>query len=360
MTHKNTLSLLQRLVNARGPCGQEDEIASVCKEIFESFCDKTWVDPANNVIGLIKGLEANKKFPVIRIMVHMDEISMIVKRINDDGTLRVDPLGGILPFFLGQGIVEIMGRKQTILGVLSQGSIHITHETQTTNKILPKEFSGMGEAPTWQDSFVVTRKTPEELKDLGIHPGTRVVIAQDRRQIQHISDSFAGYFMDNRAAITVAITAIKKLVEENKRPKGDVYLVATTSEELGAVGSCYAARTLPGDISLAIDVGPVAKEYKTIFSSLPIVVYKDSKAVYDKSISDRLFNIGVNMGMEPQSAVFGRYYSDASIPKMYGQTASAALLCLPTENTHGYEIIHQDAISCCADLVAGYILNPIE
>ena len=41
-------------------------------------------------------------------MVHMDELSLIVKKIDDDGSIKVSPLGAILPASFGQGPVDIL------------------------------------------------------------------------------------------------------------------------------------------------------------------------------------------------------------------------------------------------------------
>ena len=161
--------------------------------------------------------------------------------------------------------------------------------------------------------------------------------------------------MDNRAAIATALVCINHFKVYGEKPGCDVYLVATGSEEIGALGACYASNNLPGDITFAIDVGPVAKEYQTELSASPIVVYKDRVTVYDKEICDKLTEVAFDIGLEPQQAIFGSYGSDASIPKLYGLTPKAALLALPTENTHGYEIIHKDAIYQCAELLYSYL-----
>ena len=161
--------------------------------------------------------------------------------------------------------------------------------------------------------------------------------------------------MDNRAAITISLITMMKMKEQGIKPKGDVYFVNTTSEEIGALGACYAARTLPGDIALAIDVGPVAKEYQTELKDDPIIVYKDSRIVYDKKLSDRLFKDAQKLGYAPKAACFGSYGSDASIAKMYGQIARNVLICIPTENTHGYEIIHQNGIEKCSELLLRFL-----
>lgn len=35
-----------------------------------------------------------------------------------------------------------------------------------------------------------------------------------------------------------------------------MYLVFTTNEEIGGIGGSYARRTLPGDLTVALEVGP--------------------------------------------------------------------------------------------------------
>lgn len=355
MNSVTDFELLQDLVNARGPCGEEEEVRILCQKHLEGIVDKVWVDPAGNLIGKIAGSDPSSDS--IRVMVHMDELSLIVKRINEDGSLRVNPLGGIFPFSIGQGPVEIMGDKKTFTGVLSFGCVHTTKESTAINKMMPEKNSGLGKNPEWDDVVITTRKSVEELKAAGVHPGTRVVIAQSRRQLHQFQDCIAGYFLDNRASIFVAIEAFKKIRNSIKKPKGDVYFVATCSEELGAHGASYAARTLPGDITLAIDVGPVAKEYQTVLSADPIIVYQDAVGLYDKKISDRIVQLAEDLNFKPQCAVFGNYGSDASLAYSRGQSAKAALICFPVENTHGYEITHQKSLEQCAALLQAYLLD---
>lgn len=355
MESEKNINLLQALVSARGPSGEEDEVRKLCHKQLESITDERWIDPAGNVIGKISGSENN--LPAIRLMVHMDELSLIVKRINDDGSLRVNPLGGIFTFAFGQGPVDILGDKEQFLGVLSFGCMHTSKETQNINKMVPEAHRGLGKTPEWGDISVVTRKSPDELKHAGVHPGTRVVIAQSRRQLHLFQDCIAGYFLDNRAAIFIALSALQKMKSHNKKPKRDIYFVATCSEEIGAHGASYAARTLPGEITLAVDVGPVAKEYQTVLSPAPIVVYQDAVALYDKEISDTLMHLGEALGLQPQCAIWEGYGSDASLAYSRGQSAKAALLCFPVENTHGYEITHKNSLEQCATLLEAYLLT---
>lgn len=347
------VELLQELVYARGPSGQEEEVRVVCQREIQALCDETHVDAAGNLIGLLRG--ASRQTPVIRVMAHMDELSLVVKRVNQDGTLRVSPLGGIYPSNFGQGAVDILGDGEIISGILSLGPQHTTEES---SRIWATKTNGGNIATNWGHVYVFTRRTPKQLEAVGVHAGTRVVIAQSRRKIIEIKDCIGGYFMDNRAAITILIGAVAHMKEKKIRPTGDIYLAMTTNEEIGGHGAAFAARTLPGDRALAVDSGPASEEYGVALTDAPVVAYGDAKGLYDKSIADQLLAHGRRLGMEPQCAYWQSYGSDASMAKALGQTPKAGLLCVPTENTHGYEIIPRKALSSCVALLAAYLENP--
>ncbi len=353
---KSLVSLLQELIYARGPCGYEDEVREICEREMKKYCDKIWVDEAENIVGLIRGRSKTKKnsvdAPIIRVMAHMDENAMMVKRINSDGTLRVKNLGGIHPGVLGQGPVEIMADSGILPGVLSVGPLHTSAETSKVEAIRT-------EAMTWSHVHIFTRKSAEELKKAGVHAGTRVVIARERRKLFEIDDCIGGYYMDNRAPVVIALCAAALLKASKEPPPNDVYIVMTAQEEIGAIGAMYASRTLPGDLTLAVDVGPATDEYKPELTPEPIVAYGDAVGVYTRSVADRLLTLAKELGMEPQTAVWERYGSDASIPKRSGQAGRAGLICIATENTHGYEIIPRDGLQKCGELLEAYLKEPV-
>jgi putative aminopeptidase FrvX len=350
----NLIPLLQELILARGPSGQEEEVRAICVRELNLLCDDVGTDAAGNAVGIMRGASGGNG-PAIRVMAHMDELAMIVKRVNEDGTLRVHPLGGMWPANYGQGPVEVLADTGILPGILSIGPMHTTAES---SKIWETKVRGGNKAMDWDHLYVFTRKTPEQLKAAGVHAGTRVVIARSRRSLFEIEDCLGGYFMDNRVAIAITLGAAAMLRGEGRQPARDVYLAMTTVEEIGAHGASYAARTLPGDISLAVDSGPAAAEYGVTLTAEPIVVYGDAQGLYDKAVSDRLLACGRALGMDPVCAFWQSYGSDASISKAHGHTARAGLLCIATENTHGFEIVPIHGIANCARLLAAYLKDP--
>lgn len=354
------VALTQELIDARGPVGQEDEVRAIVQREMKALCDEVRTDDAGNVIGQLRGggKNAKKAVPTIKIMAHMDELSLIVKRVEADGTLRVRALGGIFPWVFGLGPVEILGDKRTLPGVLGAGCMHTTHETPDAYRSKGQGRAGEAKTPEWDQIHVFTRLTPKELDAAGVHPGTRVVIPADVRKLRAIGDCLCGYFLDDRVCIAIMLAAASLLKAKKKRPAGDVYLVGTCQEEIGGGSAAYAARTVPGTVTLAIDVAPVAKEYGTELTDQPIVAYRDRNTVYDRSIADALVAAGRKQRLRPQHVMLESYGSDASASKVAGNTARAGLLCIPTEFTHGYEIVVKRGIENCAKLLAQYLENP--
>jgi putative aminopeptidase FrvX len=341
---------LQELVHARGPSGQEDEVRDICVRELGKWCDDVWTDEAGNVIGKrdSKGSTGTNISSATQIMAHMDEIAMLVKRVNADGGLRVKGLGSIKPGYIGQGPVEVLADSRIIPGVLSLGPTHTSSETPHVHKTRTQPIE-------WQDVHVFTGYTAEELIQHGVHPGTRVVIARHRREIFEVQNYLGGYFFDDRAGIASLVGVAALLHESGKNLQQDVYFTMTVQEELNVSGAACAARLVPSKVVIAIDVGPVADEYGISLNSEPIIVYGDEFGVYAKSVADKLLFAARNAGIQTQSAVWERYRSDASGASMYGVAPCNGLICIPTSNTHGFEIIHPDGIIQCAKLIVSYL-----
>jgi putative aminopeptidase FrvX len=157
--------------------------------------------------------------------------------------------------------------------------------------------------------------------------------------------------------VTALLRAARQLHECGQRPAEDTYLVFTTNEEIGGVGGTYASATLPGTLTIALEVGPTEREYGTSVAGGPIVGYSDALCVYDKDVADRLMEIATRRGMSPQAAALGAFESDASHSKASGLTPRAGLLCLPTLSTHGFEVIPRAAIGDMADIVTDFLLD---
>jgi hypothetical protein len=168
--------LLQELLLAYGPGGQEDAVRDVVRRELEPLVDEISVDAAGNLVGLVRGDGG----PPVRVMAHLDELAMIVKRVEVDGTLRVDAVGTMYPGNFGLGPVAVLGDEETLTGVLTLGSEHTTQETAQVAQTKP---DGGDRAMQWTDVHVFTGRSAEDLAGCGVHAGTLVCVHESRRRL---------------------------------------------------------------------------------------------------------------------------------------------------------------------------------
>jgi putative aminopeptidase FrvX len=115
-----------------------------------------WIDKAGNLIGLIRG-ERAREDAATRVMTHMDELSMLVKRVESDGTLHLTQLGTMYPGNFGLGPISVLGDRERLIGVLSLGSQHTTKESP---KIWQTQPDGGDKAMDWTHVYVSPAAAP--------------------------------------------------------------------------------------------------------------------------------------------------------------------------------------------------------
>jgi putative aminopeptidase FrvX len=333
---------IQKLVLCHSPSGWETEVDEVLLERFKALNVEVWQDRASNVIAKIPGQDSAR---AIAITAHKDEIGMIVKLIDDDGCLQVRRLGGSFPWVYGEGVVDILGDREVIGGILSFGSRHVSHES-------PQKAQQVDTPLMWEDAWVETKCSLEELTALGVHPGTRVVIGKHRKQPFRLKDYIASYTLDNKASVAILLA----LAERVKNPPVDIYLVASAKEEVGAIGALYFTQNQTLESLIALEICPLADEY-AISGDDPVLLSQDNYGIYDELLNAEIRTAAAKAKISLQLAVIDGFGSDASIAMKFGHVSRGACLSFPTQNTHGYEIAHLGAIANCIEILAIYCLS---
>jgi putative aminopeptidase FrvX len=340
------LNYIECLLPIHAPSGSEQEADTLMRELLGDLGDSTWQDSAGNIIVHIHGQRSDAPIAAIA---HKDEISLMVKRVEEDGRLRVTPVGGLHPWAIGETPVEIMARDALLPGVLSIGAKHVSRES-------PAGMLKEGSSLTWENMWIETKQSAQQLGELGVRAGTRVVIARHLKNLWHMGDYLCGYNLDCRAGLAAMLEAGMQLAEN--KPAQDVYLVASSSEEIGGQGATYALGKLPVDTAIAIDIAPAAIEYGTKNSDEPILIEKDARGVYHELTNQHLESLAQKHGFGVQKAVVTSYASDSSIARANGLVARSALIGYPGDNTHGYEICAREGVFNTARLLLAYLLEP--
>jgi putative aminopeptidase FrvX len=340
MNKDTALDLLQELLSCHAPPGDEAEIDAIILREFEQTSAEVSQDEAGNIYAHIVG-----DGPQVMVAAHKDEIGMVITNVRDDGRLDVQNIGGSIPWKYGEGAVDILCGDGSILrAILSVGGVH------TLTGPVPELINDR--ALKWDDVTLFTGLSKSETMAKGIHAGTRAVVARERKQIQRVGEYIASYALDNRMGVVSIILALREL-HDAKLPL-DLHIVATTQEEVGLIGAIHAAQVLQPDIAIALDTSPVVHGVPAVMDERPIIWYKE--AVYhNKTECDTLLRMADELGFGAQPILYNRAASDAGGIKRTGLASRTVAFGYPRDNSHGYEISHQDCLLNVTQLLIEYL-----
>lgn len=220
------LKLLNSLVSCDSVASHEDEVRQVLYEELISYCDDVFCDHLGSIAFHKKG-----KGPKVMLCAHMDEVGFLVKNITNKGMLEVLPLGSV------QAMSQFMQK---------------VHVTTTTHKkyegILMCENASMQAAE--QPYVNVGLNSKREAEELGIQIGDMVTFASLPFQMQ---DTYASKALDDRIGCYVLANVLKELHEISC--ECDVYVVFTSSEEVGTRGAQTITQRIDPDFAIALDIG---------------------------------------------------------------------------------------------------------
>lgn len=327
----STLETLRRLVAIPAPPGEEDELREALVGLLER--KDVSVDAKGNLI-------VGQPDARVAVVAHMDEVAMMVTDVLY-GTVSVTPLGGLYPWKIGEGPVEIFANQGRVAGVLGFGGIH--------TKELEQRLSD--EPLDWARASIDTGLGSEELTDLGVRAGCRVALPAHRRTLEVLAGGLvAGYTLDSRATLVAWLKVVNGVAEREK-----VAFVASVQEEVGGHGAMWHLGNHRPEVVVALELGPVLDDSPVNLNDQPTVWVGDSYSSTLPSDLRLIESVGASLGLQIQHQYVTRGGSDASAAAAQGLCARPVTLGLPLKNSHGFEIIDLNGIDNLANLTAELI-----
>jgi len=329
--------------------GSESQLADLIRKRLDQIDYAHTTDPAGNVQVFIPGQNPNSGLIVYAS--HMDEIGMVVTNIQPDGKLHVTKSGGLHPWMLGEGAVDIFGDTATIQGVLSMGS---THTPKAAEKTI-----------TWDDVHILTGLSPKELENAGIRPGVAVLPTRERRGpviFGPENDPLVGaWTFDDRMGCVTLLRLLTTLKEENIQPNNPFVIAFTTQEEIGGHGAKYLTRSLNPDIFISIDGCPIPPGAPLELDGRPGIWTKDRLAQYDPTLVRSFSQAALAAGTQLQKAVYDGAASDASLAAYGLGIPKIACIGHVRENSHGYEVarlaVFDNLLATLIEFIKSYSLD---
>lgn len=338
---------LKLLCDAHGISGFEQDIAGVIKKEIQGYADEIRVDALGNLIAKKNG---NGRFKVM-ITAHMDEIGLVVKRIDDKGFLWFDCAGGVRPQVLFSRPVTIKTETGYVKGIV--------------NHIKPGRPEGITELPVIEDFFIdVGAKDKNEVEEMGIEVGNPVSLSYD--VIPLGKNRIAGKALDDRLCVFMLIELLKLLKDETDIP--DVYAVFTTQEEVGCRGAKTAAYNINPDLAIALDLSlandiPDTPDRKIVteLDKGPVIKVMDlvQRAMLGIISSGRIVKglkeTARECGMKYQIEVCTAGSTDAATIHLERGGIESGAVGVPTRYVHAYEVASIDDTLDCIELLYNYL-----
>ncbi len=329
-----TEDFLRKATALPGLTGNEGAVAQYIAEAFRPYCDDVRIDALYNVIGHIHG-----SGPRVMLCAHLDEIGLMVSRIEKDGALRMRSVGGVDPRILPGMRVTVYG-KEKLMGVIGAKPPHLlTAEDRAKNY-------------DRDDLYIDLGMSPERVNEL-VHVGDCVALEYAFTKL--LNNRCATKTVDDRGCVAILLRTMELL--QKMDTTADLYFVATCQEEIGSYGASTAGFGVDPEFGIALDVchakTPGAPELAT--HELGSCVASIGPYIHPY-LRKKLGDVAKEINVELQTAVVPRYTStDADDLSAVRGGVPTVLLELPLKYMHtSVETFDMHALTECARLLAAY------
>ncbi|MBD3184569.1 M20/M25/M40 family metallo-hydrolase [Candidatus Poribacteria bacterium] len=228
--------VLQELTEAWGISGFEEKAEDVTVKHLSTYSDEIKADGLGSVVALKRGEQTDGRRYKILLAAHLDQIGLMITKIEDGGFMHMTKIGGIDESILPGQRVHIMG-KEIIDGVIGAKPPHL-QESGESNKVI-----------SISDMYIDTGRSKEELEKM-VEVGTLAKIESEFIELSN--GCLAMQAMDDRAGVASLVETLRRL--QIRRHQWDVYAVATAQEEVSGLGAMSTAFRIEPDLAIAIDV----------------------------------------------------------------------------------------------------------
>ena len=339
---KRFLDLFQALLAVDSTTGQYQAIEAFTAEEIRKSGYEPFLTRKGGVLADLGG----SGDPLV-VTAHLDDIGLMVRHINGDGTLNVCPVGGLYPFYcVTENVRVYTGEGKVYTGTVCRtpNSIHVTEEELRN---VPGDFR--------KNVCVVLDepvKTAEDTRRLGIETGD--YIALDPR-LTLSGGYIKSRFIDDKACAAVLLEAMKTIREQRIPLKRKVTAYFACYEEIG-----HGTTWLPEGTQdvLALDIAPTGPEQNSEEHKVSVFA-KDSRFPYHSGMAAELREAAKKAGADYVMDVFTPHYgSDGDGSVLAGYDIRHGCIGPGTANSHGYERTHMDGIRNTYELLMAYVCNP--
>ena len=226
---------LKDLMTVPGLSGHEDRVRRAIRQRLDDIGVASSSDRLGNLLAHFPG-----EGPSVMLFTHMDQLGFIVRRIEPDGLIRLERLGGVPERALAaQDVLVCVANGRDVAGIIANKSHHATGPDEKY-RVVP-----------YRDLYVdCGLKSAADVQAAGIRIGSPVVYAPHATDLAN--DRVTGTSIDDRAGCAVLLEIARLLKARSGGPP--VHLAFTVQEEFNLRGAQPLAQQLMPDIAIQIDL----------------------------------------------------------------------------------------------------------
>lgn len=219
------LSLLKALSEADAIASSEQEVRQILLEEADRLQKEVRFDGLGSV--LIRLNESTG--PKVMICAHMDEVGFMVRSISREGAIDVLPVGNVRMAARQLQPVRITTREECKIPGLLDGD-------RQGNDVSAMRVD-------------IGARSYDEVMQAGIRPGDRVTFDTTFQVLPH--QRVMGKAFDDRLGCYLLVTLLREL--HDAELPAEVWLVASSSEEVGLRGGQTATRAVSPDVAIVLE-----------------------------------------------------------------------------------------------------------
>jgi putative aminopeptidase FrvX len=227
---------VKALMMISGLSGHEEPVAAWLRNALAEAGIAARTDRLGNLIATLPGDPAK---PSVMVFTHMDQLGFIVRKIESDGLIRVERLGGVAERAMAAQAVEIGTPSGFVPGIIMVKAHHATTPDEKYKVVTAAELridTGHG--------------SKAAVEAAGVMIGAPVTY---RPQVVELAGTrIAGTSVDDRAGCAALLALARRVKGQGGLPT--LHLVWTVQEEFNLRGAQVAAQGLKPDIALQIDL----------------------------------------------------------------------------------------------------------
>lgn len=304
--------LLRALSEADAIAASEQEVRDILVAEAHKYHKEVQFDGLGSVLIRVN----QSSGPKVMVCAHMDEVGFMVRSISREGAVDVLPIGN----------VRMMARTLQPVRITTRAGVKI-----------PGLLDGDVKGDIVDNLRVdIGATSAQEVLDSGIDAGDRVTFDTPFQTLPH--SRVMGKAFDDRLGCYLLIALLREL---HQAPLDcELWLVASSSEEVGLRGGQTATRVIHPDIALVLDTACWSKNFDygsanhRQIGAGPMLVLYDKTLIAPPKLTAFIEKVACPLGIPLQKDMFSNGGTDGGAVHLSGTGVPTVVLGPPTRHGH--------------------------